>query len=77
MLKGACPDEAKDYIMEKFRQVEQIQGCIMKRNNTLTRLTKCLVDNQKEFFMYGKGHLKPFKMKDAAEMLEEILEERS
>ena len=70
MLKGACPEEAKDYIMEKFRQVEQIQGCIMKRNNTLTRLTKCLVDNQKEFFMYGKGHLKPFKMKDAAEMLD-------
>jgi RNA polymerase sigma-54 factor len=70
MLKGSCTDETKNYIMDKFRQVEQIQGCIMKRNNTLIRLTKCLIDNQREFFMYGKGHLKPFKMRDAAEILQ-------
>lgn len=71
MLKsGECPKDVQHYLSEKVKQIEQVQSSISKRNSTLLDLTKCLVAEQKEFFLYGKGHLRPYKMQDAAEALQ-------
>lgn len=69
MLKSDCPKDVQHYISDKVRQIEQIQTCINKRNSTLLELTKCIVDVQQDFFANGKGHLRPFRMKEAAEKL--------
>lgn len=69
MLKTNCSKEAKHYILDKAKQIEQVQTCISKRNSTLLELGKCIVEAQQEFFLEGKGCLKPLRMKDAAETL--------
>lgn len=67
---GECEKEVAQYLSEKVKQIEQVQDYISKRNRTLTRLARFLVEEQKEFFQHGKGHLKPLRMRDAAEKLE-------
>lgn len=69
MLKSDCPKDVQKYISDKVRQIEQVQTCITKRNSTLLELAKCIVDVQQDFFVNGKGYLKPFRMKEAAERL--------
>ena len=71
MLKsGECDKEVKQYLSEKVRQIEQVQTCISRRNSILTDLAKFLVEEQKDFFLNGKGNLRPLRMKEAAEKLE-------
>ena len=67
---GECEKEVQQYLSEKVKQIEQVQDFITKRNRTLTRLARFLVEEQKEFFQHGKGHLHPLRMRDAAEKLE-------
>lgn len=69
MLKSDCPKDVQRYISDKVKQIEQVQSCITKRNSTLLELAKCIVEVQQDFFANGKGHLKPFRMKEAAESL--------
>lgn len=64
-----CTIDVKHYISDKALQLEQIQISIEKRNSTLLDLVKYLVDAQHDFFIYGKGHLKPVRMSDAAKKL--------
>lgn len=70
LRSGDCDKEVQQYLSDKVRQMEQVQDYISKRNKTLTRLAKLLVEEQKEFFLYGKGHLHPLRMREAAERLE-------
>ncbi len=70
LRSGDCDKEVRQYLSDKVRQMEQVQDYISKRNKTLTRLARFLVEEQKEFFQYGKGHLHPLRMRDAAEKLE-------
>lgn len=65
-----CDKEVQQYLSEKVKQIEQVQDYISRRNRTLTRLARYLVEEQKDFFQYGKGHLHPLRMRDAAEQLE-------
>ena len=69
MLRSDCPKDVQRYISDKVKQIEQVQTCITKRNSTLLELAKCIVDVQQDFFIKGKGHLKPYRMKEAAERL--------
>lgn len=71
MLQGGeCEKEVQQYLSDKVKQIEQVQDYISKRNKTLTRVAKFLVEEQKEFFQYGKGHLHPLRMREAADQLE-------
>lgn len=70
LRSGDCPKEVQQYLSEKVKQIEQVQSSIAKRSSTLLELTKCLVAEQEDFFMYGKGHLRPYRMRDAAEALQ-------
>lgn len=65
-----CEKEVRQYLSDKVRQIEQVQDYISRRNKTLTRLARLLVEEQKEFFQYGKGHLHPLRMREAAEKLD-------
>jgi RNA polymerase sigma-54 factor len=70
VLESESSKETQNYIIDKIRQAEWIQNCIGQRNSTLMRVAKCIVDYQEEFFNLGTGHLKPFRLQDAAEALE-------
>lgn len=70
ILKAGNPDkELLNYISKKIGELENIQKNIDKRNSTLLKLAEYILDLQKDFFLYGKGHLKPCKMKDASKSL--------
>lgn len=66
---GGCPDDVRRYIEGKAREVEQISANIRRRNDTLTQLAACIAEEQREFFLRGRGALRPLRMKAVAEKL--------
>ena len=66
---GVDDIETKRYIEEKLRQAKSITNNISKRNDTLLRVTREILNRQKSFFENGAGHIKPLKMSDIAEAL--------
>lgn len=69
MLKSDCDPEVKEYLFSKVRQAEELQDCISRRSSTLLALARCIVDVQKDFFVYGEKSVKPFRLTDAAERI--------
>lgn len=67
LRSGECSDEVGKYISGKVKQIEQVQYCISKRNDTLTKLVGFLVQHQKPFFEQGPGNLQPLKMQEMAD----------
>ncbi|MGN1140036.1 MAG: RNA polymerase factor sigma-54 [Oliverpabstia sp.] len=65
-----CSLEVQQYISGKARQIEQVQGYIQKRHDTLFRLSGFLVECQSEFFRMGPGHLHSLKMQEMADYME-------
>lgn len=70
MLKSTDSSEVQEYLLNKVNQVKHLQEYIGKRNTTLLNLSRCIVDAQIDFFLYGKKALKPFRMSEAAKILE-------
>lgn len=70
LRSGECSDDVGKYIAGKIKQIEQIQYCVSKRNETLIRLVKLLIQHQKEFFDKGPGNLYPLRMQEMADDME-------
>lgn len=70
MYQTSEDESVKDYLKEKITQIEQMRDAITRRHSTLLELSRCILDVQKEFFLYGEDELHPFRMKDAAERLD-------
>ena len=72
MLRDPETDkEVRVYLKKKLDQAELIRENIRKRNDTLSRLTVCLVRHQQDFFRTGnRSLLKPYQMTEAAEELD-------
>ncbi len=64
-----CPDEVRRYIAGKAKEIEQISANIKRRNETLTELANCIAEEQRGFFLRGRGALRPLRMKTVAEKL--------
>ena len=69
LMRSDCEKEVKEYLNEKFKQLEQTQGHIQRRSSTLMELAKCLLEQQRDFFMHGESAIRPFRMKDAAQIM--------
>ena len=69
MLKDNPSDEVRDYLMGKVNQIRQLQEHIEKRGSTLLALAQCLLREQTDFFRLGEKHLRPLRMKEAAEQI--------
>lgn len=61
--------EVKEYLSNKIRQVEWVQQCIVQRGRTLMAVSKEILKNQEDFFVYGPNHLHPLKLADVAEIV--------
>jgi len=57
----------KKYLREKIRAARWFIDAIEQRRTTLYRISKAVVEVQKDFLDFGLSHLKPLRMQDVAD----------
>jgi len=67
IAKGTLTPEEKEYIREKMRSGKFLISSIELRQQTLERITKEILDFQREFFDEGISKLKPLTMSQVAD----------
>nr|WP_017553700.1 RNA polymerase factor sigma-54 [Heyndrickxia coagulans] len=55
------------YLKEKTQEYYWIRKSIESRKETLLKVGSALLEKQRDFFLYGKGHLKPLTMKEISD----------
>ncbi|WP_019721246.1 RNA polymerase factor sigma-54 [Heyndrickxia coagulans] len=55
------------YLKEKTQEYYWIRKSIESRKETLLKVGAALLEKQRDFFLYGKGHLKPLTMKEISD----------
>ena len=60
----------KSYLSNKLKEAEWLIKSIQQRQSTIYRVTRCIVDKQRDFFEHGIEHLKPMILKDVSQELE-------
>lgn len=61
--------EVKEYLNEKFAEVENVENYIFDREETILKVAREIVKSQKAFFEKGKEFLQPLTMSKVAEDL--------
>ena len=70
MLKDPnTPEEAKEFLLKKFRQANWIVKAIDERNATLMAIGRCLISLQREFVEQGPKALKPLTQASVASLI--------
>lgn len=59
--------KTRRYLKKKLTSALWLIDAINQRQNTILKVTQCIVDYQKEFIEEGEGHLKPLILKEVAE----------
>lgn len=57
----------RDYIKERLSSADFLIKSIYKRQNTITRVMRSILDRQRDFFEKGPDHLRPMVLRDVAE----------
>ena len=70
MMQNGEDAKTKTYILNKIKQAQWVMDCIQKRNQTLQRTLETIVEIQQEFFLHGKGHVRPMRLNDVASRIE-------
>ncbi|MEA3347355.1 MAG: RNA polymerase factor sigma-54, partial [Candidatus Auribacterota bacterium] len=65
-----CPEEAMKFIKEKLKNAQNLISGLSQRNQTLERVTKCIISYQGEFIEKGIFNLKPLTLKEVAKKLQ-------
>ena len=70
MLKDPnTPEEAKEFLLKKFRQANWIVKAIDERNTTLLAIGRCLISLQRDFVEQGPKALKPLTQAQVASLI--------
>ena len=67
IARGNLSKEEKEYIREKIRSGKFIINSIEQRQQTIEKITRCILTFQKDFFEDGLGKLRPLTMIQVAE----------
>lgn len=68
LMKGSAVEgQTKEYIQERMRAAMWLIKSIHQRQRTLFRVTKSIVNFQRDFFDKGISHLKPLVLKEVAD----------
>jgi RNA polymerase sigma-54 factor len=59
--------QVNHFLKEKTQEYRWIQKSIESRKETLLKVGHVLLEKQRDFFLHGKGHLKPLTMKEVSE----------
>jgi len=60
----------KDFISEKVQRAQNFIRSIEQREDTLLRVTRAILEEQKDFFEKGPKYLKPLTLKDVAQKVD-------
>ncbi|MCA9694036.1 MAG: RNA polymerase factor sigma-54 [Myxococcales bacterium] len=63
-------NKAREYIHERLRSAQWLIRSIQQRQRTILKVTKSILNFQREFFEKGPQHLRPLILKDVAEDIE-------
>lgn len=67
MLKDPrTPQDAKEFLLQKFRKASWLIKAIDERNTTLLSIARCLISLQRNFLAQGPGGLKPLTQAQVA-----------
>lgn len=70
MLKDPrTPEDAKEFLLKKFRQASWIIKAIDERNTTILAIGRCLISLQREFVEHGSKALKPLTQAQVAGLI--------
>ncbi len=70
IVRGSNADqESRRYIEEKLNSAVWLMKSIEQRRETLYKVSRCIVDFQKDFFDKGIKHLKSMNLRDVAQIL--------
>ena len=58
---------ARGYLKRKLESAKWFINSIQMRRITMLKVIHAIIERQKEFFLYGPGHLKPMVLRDIAE----------
>ncbi len=63
---GTAP-ETRKYLVDKLNSARWFINSIEQRRNTILRVSRAIVERQREFMEHGVSHLKPMTLQDVAE----------
>ncbi len=63
------PKETKDYIKDKLKSGSILITSILQRQNTIRKITKTIINKQKDFFLVSPNALIPMTMADIAKIV--------
>lgn len=69
MMEQAEDSELKEYFRKKYERCRFIITCIEQRRETMLKISKAILDHQREYFMNHK-QLKPMTMQNIADDIE-------
>lgn len=69
IAKGTLSKDERDYIRERMRSGKFLIDSIEQRQRTIERITREIINAQKQFFEEGVSHLKPLTMTQIAEVV--------
>jgi len=69
VLQNNEDSETNAYVKEKINQALFLIKSIEQRKNTLHKVLECVIDKQKDFFKFGKQHIRPLILKEVSEII--------
>ncbi|MEX2044361.1 MAG: RNA polymerase factor sigma-54 [Opitutus sp.] len=66
IAKGSLSKEERDYLRERMRSGKFLIDSIEQRQRTIERITREIINAQRDFFEHGVAHLKPLTMTQVA-----------
>jgi RNA polymerase sigma-54 factor len=69
IAKGTLSKEEREYLRERMRSGKFLIDSIEQRQRTIERITREIINAQKEFFENGVSHLKPLTMTQIADVV--------
>lgn len=69
IAKGSLSKQERDYLRERMRSGKFLIDSIEQRQRTIERITREIINAQKEFFENGVSHLKPLTMTQIADVV--------
>ena len=69
MMQEAYASDVKEYLKTKISQAENIRDAVSKREDTLLKVVRCILEVQGDFFLHDGG-IKKLRLLDIAQKLE-------
>ncbi|MCU7938777.1 MAG: RNA polymerase factor sigma-54 [gamma proteobacterium symbiont of Bathyaustriella thionipta] len=70
LVKGAKKDSDMSSIKDHLQEARWFIKSLQSRNETLLKVSRCILDFQKDFFEYGEEHMRALVLADVAEVVE-------